>query len=55
MRVLAEVPVGEQQGVVEVGALVPLGVEGGELLDVHHLGVPAEGDQLERVAAEPAC
>ena len=44
--VLAEVPVGEQQRVVQVGALVPHRVERGELLDVHHLGVPAEADQL---------
>ena len=50
--VLAEEPVGEQQPVVEVGALVPARVEAGELLDLHHLGVPAEGDQLEVVAAE---
>ncbi|CAB4712892.1 unannotated protein [freshwater metagenome] len=39
---------------MQVGALVPLGVEGGELLDLHHLGVAAEGDQLQRVAAEAA-
>ena len=35
--------------------LVPLaqrGVERGELLDLHHLRVPAEADQLEVVAAE---
>jgi hypothetical protein len=52
VRVLAEVPVGEQQGVVQVGALRPHRVEGGELLDLHHLGVPAEPDQLQVVAAE---
>jgi hypothetical protein len=50
--VLAEEPVGQQQAVMEVGALVPPGVERGQLLDLHHACVPAEGDQLQVVAAE---
>jgi hypothetical protein len=50
-RVLAEVPVGQEQGVVQVGALVPHRVERGELLDLHHLGMAAEADQLQRVAS----
>ena len=39
---------------VEVGALVPAGVERGELLDLHHLGGATERDELQGVAAEPA-
>ena len=52
--VLAEVAVGEQQRVVQVGALVPHRVERGELLDLHHPRRAAEADQLQVVAAEPA-
>ena len=54
VRVPAEVPVREEQRVVEVGALLPHRVERRELLDPHDLRVPPEPDELEVVPPEPA-
>ncbi len=51
--VAAEVPARQQQGVVQVGALLPHPLQRGELADVDGLGVAAEGDELQRVGAEP--
>ena len=48
-------PLREQQSVVQVGALVPHGVLRGQLLDLHHLGVPGERDQLQAVTTESTC
>ncbi len=50
---LAEVPVREQQGVVQVGALGVLRLQSGQLLDLDRLGVTPERDELQRVATEP--
>ena len=44
--VATEVTIGEQQGVMQVGALVVCRVEAGELLDIEHLGVAPEPDEL---------
>ena len=52
--VAPEMPLGEQQSVVQVRALVPHGILRRQLLDLDHLGVPGERDQLQAVAAEPA-
>ena len=51
---LAEMPVGQQQGMVQVGALVPHRIEPDQLLDLHHLGMPTERDELQFVASETA-
>ena len=53
VRVPAQVPAREQQRVVQVGALSHTPVEPGELARCPPLRVAAEGDQLQRVAAEP--
>ncbi len=47
---LTKVTVRQQQRMVQVGALVVHLLERGQLLDVHHLRVTAEGDQLKVVA-----
>ena len=50
--VAPEVPLSQQQRVVQVGALVPNGILRRQVLDVHHFGIPGERDQLQAVTAE---